>query len=113
VVLEEGGAEALERGADMGVRRRVVAEEEPLEGAPPREDALAGQAQGEHVALAVETVAEAREAWPLLLEIEAAHEGRGRVAHALERPVDPRAEQVDAAIGHAGGEQGRALALGG
>ena len=73
---------------------------------------LGREAEGGHIPRAVEPVAEALEARDGLGRIEAQHEARGRVAHAGEDPVHPRREEVHAAVGHAGGEQGHDLAIG-
>ena len=76
------------------------------------EEPLGGQTEGQHVTLAVEAVAEAREDLPVLLEVEAEDEAGRRLAHALERPIHPRSEEVHAAVGHARGEESCQLDVG-
>ena len=77
------------------------------------EDAAGGDAERGEVAGPVEPIPEALEEPSVDGGVEAAHEARRRLAHARERPVDPRAEEVDAAVGHARREQGDEFAIGG
>ena len=91
----------------------VPLEEKGLERTVAGEEPLGGEAEREHVALAIESIAEAAKESRMLLEIEAPHETGGRLAHALQDPGDPGTEEVDAAVGHAGGEEPDQLDVGG
>src|SRR5215470_13511446 len=113
ILLEEALGEVLESRADVGVLGGVPLEEEGLEGTMTGEEPLGGETEGEHVALAIESIAEAAKEPRVLLEVEAPHEAGGRLAHALQDPGDPGTEEVDAAVGHAGGEEPDQLDVGG
>src|SRR5215813_7791282 len=113
ILLEEALGEVLESRADMSVLGGVPLEEEGLEGTMAGEEPLRCETEGEHVALAVESIAKAAKEPRVLLEVEAPHEAGGRLAHALQDPGDPGAEEIDAAVGHAGGEEPDQLDIGG
>src|SRR5215475_5538115 len=112
ILLEEALGEVLESRADVGVLGGVPLEEEGLEGTMAGEESLGGETEGEHVALAIESIAEAAKEPRVLLEVEAPHEASGRLTHALQDPGDPGTEEVDAAVGHAGGEEPDKLDVG-
>ena len=101
ILGEERVDEALEGGAHMRVLGGEAGAEAGAERAVADQDALGGQAEGGEIARAIEAVAEALEARGVLRRIEAQDEAGGRLPHAGEGPVDPRAEEIHPAVGHA------------
>src|SRR5215831_20269573 len=112
ILLEEALGEVLESRADVSVLGGVPLEEEGLEGTMTGEEPLGGETEGEHVALAIESIAEAAKEPRVLLEVEAPHETGGRLAHAFQDPGDPGAEEIDTAVGHAGSKEPDQLDVG-
>src|SRR5262245_61545817 len=111
VGVEEGAGEPLERRADRTGRRGVAGQEALLEGPEPRGEVARRDAERHEVARAVEAIPEVAERCGVAPRVEPGHERRRRRPHASEHPLELVAEEIDAPVREACGEETHQLAI--
>src|SRR5262249_53110051 len=109
--LEEGAGEPLERRPDRARRVGVPRQEALLERAEVPEQVASGEAEGYQIARAVEAIPELVEGRRVATGVESRHEGGRRRPHAREHALELSAEEADAAVRQARGEQADELAV--
>src|SRR5439155_8476441 len=82
-----------------------------LERAVAKEDLARGHAEGDEIRRPVEPVAETVERAGVACELEVDDEPEGRGPHRAQRDVKLAAEQVDAPVGEARGQEGDDFAV--
>src|SRR5437870_3749288 len=113
VGLQECPRESLERRPDRAGRGGVAGQEALLERAVTQEEIAGGDTERDQIPRPVEAIPEAPERGRVAARVESPHELRGRRPHRREHAFQLAAEEIDAPVGEARGEQTDDLAVAG
>ena len=105
VLLEDRDGEAVERRPDVGLVGRVSGHERRPERAVAVDQPVDGQDRGRDVAPSREPVVERGEARGVARGVECLDEGPGGRAEPAQEPHQPGAEERDAPVGEARGQE--------